>query len=139
MSSYPMIIEFDLKNINTLFFNKIVKNTLFDKNFYIIKSILNKCILTDLSNNYKLLEKNNNIILSSLDEKRQLILSFEGKYNSLHGDCLYFHQEHIKDKNKNKELFSYEQLLIISYKIKKILEFYLGYNIQTPRIFTEYL
>jgi len=134
--SLPIIIEFDLKNIKTFLFNKIVKNTLFDKNFYIIKNILNKCVTSEFSDKYKLLENNNNIILSSLDEKKQLILSFEGKYNSLQGDYLYFHQEHIK--NKNKELFSYEQLLIISYKIKKVLEFYLGYNIHTPRMFVDY-
>lgn len=130
---YHTILQFNLKNANNQLLNKEAKDKMFEKKNDVLNRMFNHMMEYGFFNKYKMIP-GNKIILSSLDGKKQLIMSCEGKYNSLEGDSLYFCQEKIK----NRDIFAVEELIIISYKIKKYLEYYLDHKINEPRLFVDF-
>ena len=130
---YHTFLQFNLKNANNELFNKEAKDKMFENNNDVLNRMFNHMMEYGFFNKYKMIS-GNKIILSSLDGKKQLIMSCQGKYNSLEGDSLYFYQE----KLNNRTIFTIEELILISHKIKKYLEYYLNHKINEPHLFVDF-
>ena len=131
MTYSTTILEIDLKNKHTGFFDEKLKEEYFTSNK--LQDIFTEVIEKGLFRQYRL--SHNNIIISSLYGNKHLKLLCEGKYNSRYGSSLYFYQ--MTNPNKVINDFSIQELQYIGSKIKKYFEKYLNYGISEPKLFTD--
>lgn len=124
-----------------------IEITLFDKNYGLTDQMLSirdkltkkdiykllECSISEFNGKYKVvLSKNNLPIISTIDNKKQLILSTQNIELPIYKYSLYFIQ-----KNSNIEYFSISELKEIIASIKIYLEKYLDYIIDDPIIFLD--
>ena len=121
MDKYLFNIEFIIFNQNEIITNtdKKIKDELINKDLSHILSVA----IEDLQN-YKILDRLEPSI-SSIDENIQLRLRYLSKEYDMNKYSLFFYQN-----NKEGHYFEIDELIEISKRIRKELEWYLHYTIE---------